>query len=330
MLVNPQRTGGFFPPVYHEDWLCIMDHLRHGEVAIAGRVAQLRYHPFTTTTRAQLEEFGDILASGLLWLVHVKRDTQMDDRDYWREATEPQFWRDILQQRAALLDELYKRLHRDQKVLPLESIQAARQRCDELSPEEFVSFMENWQDSLAKWRTRLSGLPRVDSVAKALAELGLLYTVTMHDERRSLVRYAARRIRSTMDAAELPRPVHLAGLRVPLSSRWRHVRTEPSDSRVGGVLPSSAGPLQSEAPVHSLRRLVPRPAMPGQRGSRLPRAADDTTAAVEQRWSTGRDRGLLLGRVFMLGGGSGSRAQGPAARGEQADQEDRATAASQQ
>ena len=37
MLVNPQRMRGFFPPVYHEDWLCIMDHIRLGEVAIADR-----------------------------------------------------------------------------------------------------------------------------------------------------------------------------------------------------------------------------------------------------------------------------------------------------
>ena len=27
MLVNPQRMRGFFPPVYHEDWLSIIDHL---------------------------------------------------------------------------------------------------------------------------------------------------------------------------------------------------------------------------------------------------------------------------------------------------------------
>lgn len=229
MLVNPQRVRGFFPPVYHEDWLCIMDHLRHGEVAIAGSVAQLRYQPFTTKTRAQLEEFGDILALGLLWLVHAKRDLSTDEQGYWREATRPQFWRDILEQRATLLDDLCRRLEliyrHHPRILPLQSIRAAKKRCDELSPDEFVSFMEKWLDSLTIWRTRLAGLQRTDSLTKALSELGLQHAVTMHDEPRSRVRDAARRIRSTMDVVELPRPIYRVGQRIPCLRR--HVRAKP-------------------------------------------------------------------------------------------------------
>lgn len=217
MLVDPQRMRGFFPPVYHEDWLCIMDHLRRGEVAIADRVAQLRYQPFTTKARAQLEEFGDILASGLLWLVHVKGNSSMDEQSYWREAIDQQFWHDILNQRAKLLADLAKNpelIRDDHETLPLQSIRAARRRCDELSSGEFVSFMEKWLANLTTWRTRLAGLPRAGSVSKVLAELGLQHVVTIHDERRSLARAAASKIRSTMDAAELPKPRHLAGLPV--------------------------------------------------------------------------------------------------------------------
>ncbi len=72
LLVNPQRLNGYFAPVYHEDWLCIINHLRQGEVAIGGSVGQLPYLPFTTPERAKFEEFGDILLSGLLWLVHAR------------------------------------------------------------------------------------------------------------------------------------------------------------------------------------------------------------------------------------------------------------------
>jgi hypothetical protein len=183
-MVNPQRMRGFFPPVYHEDWLFIMDHLRLGEVAIEGTVSQLHYQPFTTA-RAELEEFGDILGMGLLWLVHENGDLSTDERSYWREATNPIFWRDILRQRAALLDDLCRRLeliYRDQpKKLPLQSIRAAQKLCDGLSPDEFVSFVEEWLDSLATWRTGLTDLPRADSVAEALAELGLLHAVIIYD-----------------------------------------------------------------------------------------------------------------------------------------------------
>jgi hypothetical protein len=194
MLVNPQRMRGFFPPVYHEDWLCIMDHLRLGEVAVAGNVAQLRYRPFTTTARAQLEEFGEILALGLLWLVHAQRESLADDQSYWHRATVQHFWRDILQQRSTLLDELSKRLRHDQRISALNSVQAARTRCDELLPEEFVEFIEKWLASLAIWRVRLSCIPRAHTVTKALAELGLLDSVTVHDPPTSGMRAAARRI----------------------------------------------------------------------------------------------------------------------------------------
>jgi hypothetical protein len=232
MLVNPQRMRGFFPPVYHEDWLCIMDHLRRGEVAIAGGVAQVPYEPFTTKKRAQLEEFGDILALGLLWLVHAKRDLPVDERRYWYEATNQQFWYGILQQRATLLDDLSMRLkliyHHHPKILPLQSVRAATKRCNELSPNEFVAFMEKWLESLGTWRTRLAGLHRADSVAKALVELGLLYVVTMYDEPRPRVR--------------------------ALQGMWQHVRVEAADGlhrrlsagrdrglRLGGVIVPGGG-----------------------------------------------------------------------------------------
>ncbi len=192
MLINPQRMRGYFPPVYHEDWLFVIDHLRLGEVAIAGTVAQLPYRPFTTKARARLEEFGDILAPGLLWLVHENGDSSASERDHWRKATGPQFWRDMLRQRITLLDDLHRRLEKlDRKVAitqPLESIRAAQDRCNELSPDEFVSFVENWLESLTAWRTRLASLHRADSVAQALAELGLRRAVIIHDERRSLIR----------------------------------------------------------------------------------------------------------------------------------------------
>src|SRR5579863_1005400 len=71
LLVNPKLLNGYFAPVYHEDWLCVINHLREREVAIGGSVGQLKYQPFIAPDRATREEFGDILLSGLLWLVHM-------------------------------------------------------------------------------------------------------------------------------------------------------------------------------------------------------------------------------------------------------------------
>jgi hypothetical protein len=195
LLVNPQLLNGYFAPVYHEDWLCVINHLRDGEVAIGGSVGQLPYLPFTTPNRAQLEEFGDILLSGLLALVHARaKDTEdraqhLTDIEYWREATDPRFWKHILEQRAALLSDITTRLTGQsfENVSPLPSLQAAMQRLGELKPGEFVSFMEEWLTSLAEWRGRLSGLSqpglpyKARAIDKALSKLGLAHVVRVHE-----------------------------------------------------------------------------------------------------------------------------------------------------
>jgi hypothetical protein len=213
LLVNPQLLNGFFPPIYHEDWLCIFNHIRLGEVAIGGAVGQVPYQPFTTPVRAALEEFGDILVSGLLWLVHTRHGKRpiepasgdgnfaITDRDYWSEATTSQFWEKILRQRAALLDSIASRLKelsshsRPAPGDPLPSLRAAQLRCHQLTPEEFVSFTEKWLLNLAAWSDSLSVLPRADSVSSALGELGLSQLVRTQEAYSRLA--VARRTRWT-------------------------------------------------------------------------------------------------------------------------------------
>ena len=196
LLVNPQAVQGYFPPVYHEDWLCVMNHLRLGQVAVGGTVGQLNYKPFTPQ-RAMLEEYGDILAAGLLWLVCINEQTStmnpaVDDissvaafRDFCNEATGAQFWANILSQRSMVLDTIYRILEQRYKKAssPLRAIEAAQWRRGELRPADFVSFTEKWLNSLVEWQARLSGLPRADSVMKALTELGLSHVVRAPEAR---------------------------------------------------------------------------------------------------------------------------------------------------
>jgi hypothetical protein len=191
LLVNPQLLNGYFAPVYHEDWLCVINHLREHEVAIGGSVGQLKYLPFAAPDRAAREEFGEILLSGLLWLIHSRprmdaadRAHRISDIEYWHEATKPRFWKQILEQRAALLQDLTVRLTKNSEdPSPLSSLDAAKRRLAQLNSAEFVEFMERWLISLAEWHDRLSVLSRVDlvdkaqAIEKALAELGLAQVV---------------------------------------------------------------------------------------------------------------------------------------------------------
>jgi hypothetical protein len=195
LLVNPQLLNGYFAPVYHEDWLCVIDHLRKGEVAVGGSVGQWPYLPFTSPERAKREEFGDILLTGLLWLVHsrVRKNANIfhsvADSEYWREATEPDFWEQILKQRVALLQEVATRLKEMNLAdpLPLSSLTAAEEQLSKLEPAGFVSFTESWLTSVVEWRQQLSLLPRVNlpdkgrAIEKAVAKLGLADLVGVHE-----------------------------------------------------------------------------------------------------------------------------------------------------
>jgi hypothetical protein len=208
LLVNPQRLNGYFAPIYHEDWLCLINHLREREVAIGGSVGQLPYLPFTTPDRAKFEEFGDILLSGLLWLVHTRTRQHAEDKtravpdtECWQEATNPHFWKQILQQRAVLLKDITARLSTSYSgdPSPLPSLAAARERLGELKPGDFVAFTEKWLTSLAEWRGRLSILFRVDlvdktrAIEKALAEWGVAHVVRTHELSAQQVRKGGRR-----------------------------------------------------------------------------------------------------------------------------------------
>jgi hypothetical protein len=195
LLVDPQRLNGYFAPVYHEDWLCVINHLRKNHVAIGGSVGQLPYRPFSNPERAKFEEFGDVLLSGLLWLVHTRRGTNSEDkfhnvtdREYWREAANPGFWKPILEQRVAMLHDLTERLSGMSldNASPLPSLAVAKQRLGGLKPGDFASFTEKWLTSLAEWQARLP-VSRVDvpekgrAIEKALAKLGLAHIVRAHE-----------------------------------------------------------------------------------------------------------------------------------------------------
>lgn len=298
LLVDPQRLDGFFPPVYHEDWLCTINHLRRGEVAVGGTVGQLAYKPFTTSERARLEEFGDILASGLLWLVHARHgrsDAESGlaaaESDYWREATKSLFWEEILEQRATLLDNIASRLKSmsPHDPAPLQSVKAAQQRCAQLAATEFVSFTEKWLDSLAVWRSLLSHLRHADSVGKALAELGLSHAVRMYEAN----------------------PADASAALSPETGEAEEARPPSTQVRV-------------------LRSALIRDVLGGTARSVVSSQGRKLRDRFTQPWlSAGHGRGSRLSGVER-GGGAGGRVQRPVTGRDQAEHKDDDAASSQQ
>lgn len=213
MLVDPQRLNGFFPSIYHEDWFCIFNHVCAGSVAVGGEVEQLPYRPFSNPVRALLEEFGDIIGEGLLWLIHHKNNLTIPDTSFWAEALDGSFWRSALQRRQTLLAEITRRLLERPGTTDITNALVAvlEARVRKFAPEDFVSFVQQWLHDLEQWRVRLEKLPRADSVDKALAELGLLHDAAT-DENASAMpllndavgenEFAAGRIRNAQETQE--------------------------------------------------------------------------------------------------------------------------------
>jgi hypothetical protein len=158
----------FFPPVYNEDWLFLYDLIATGTVCLAGPVGQAVYNPFESTDRATREEFGDVLAEGLMETLHVGTGVV--------PAFGEPFWQRALDARWELHDEIQQALWRHSRADQEEmgpSLEAARRRLAQISAESLAEFVNLWRQDLIAWRQLLKSLPRVGSAASAFGLLGI-------------------------------------------------------------------------------------------------------------------------------------------------------------
>jgi hypothetical protein len=159
---------GFFPEIYNEDWLFFYDDAASERLATLGfSVRQLEYDPFADPQRAARQEFGDIIAEGLYSLLHRDRS--------WQDATR-EYWRQFLDDRRRILDEITGRLHfapADMRDEMARAIEAASKTQKAIHPGMCVKYVETWREDLHRWNKRLEGIERTGSVEDALLILGL-------------------------------------------------------------------------------------------------------------------------------------------------------------
>jgi hypothetical protein len=174
LLVDVATARSFFPAVYNEDWLFLHDGLKERAVAAAGMAEQLEYNPYMTT-RAEAEEFGDVIGEGLLRLLHW--GIQLHDAG---QAV----WRDLLDLRSEFIERILESLlpiaddnSDPQRALTaqgaLKALTAAKHRLEDIEPGACDSFVKQWRNDLVKWSERILKLPRFTSIRKALRHLEL-------------------------------------------------------------------------------------------------------------------------------------------------------------
>lgn len=170
LVVNVGRARSFFPETYNEDWLFLAPALADGRVAESGTVRQKTYNPFEDPFRAHTEEFGDVLAEGLIG--HLPRGGAATD------APTESYWDNYLGQRERFIVDTVVRCERSghptaaQAVLALETAEKARAQ---LSGDLFRMYLDKWDADREKWATRLRAAPRGLSIVAAAAELGVAW-----------------------------------------------------------------------------------------------------------------------------------------------------------
>jgi len=202
LVIDCRRIETFFPQVYNEDWLFLMEGLRRRTVARTGTASQLPYEPFADPKRAAAEEFGDILAEGLVGLLHQGVAPANATAEYWDTflLRRKSFIRRAKGQLAALRPAAATTA----ALTALMALDAAEQRRAQISSIELDRYATAWQADLRSWSDRLHVIPRVGSINGALQHLGLAEAALFSESGPQ--RTARLSPRSTVSAAALSRP----------------------------------------------------------------------------------------------------------------------------
>jgi hypothetical protein len=168
LVVDPRRINGFFPQIYNEDWLFLFDALVDRVVGFAGRVRQLRYDPFIKPQRAAGEEFGEVLAEGLMSLLHAGYTDPL--------AAGAGFWTEFLRTRGEFIASTAERIRRipdpdiEVVLLALKTAETARAN---ISAEHLAEYVRDWRSDLARWAEIRSPLRTCSSLDEGLRRLQL-------------------------------------------------------------------------------------------------------------------------------------------------------------
>ncbi|HEY0448425.1 hypothetical protein [Actinophytocola sp.] len=147
LAVGASSLTSFFPNIYNEDWFFLLGEKDLRPTSTAGTALQRPYDPFADEMRARLEELGDCLAEGLFWLFDNKKQIKDADAAYWRQALDRRISfisKVITMVKAMSPDAAQKRM--------LASVKAARGRCQLITPELCVRYLDAWQADRLTWR----------------------------------------------------------------------------------------------------------------------------------------------------------------------------------
>jgi hypothetical protein len=122
-----------FPPIYNEDWLFMFEHVRRGEVAIAGLVEQLPPRNKDLEFAAVFEEPGEILAEGMYSSLHEPES----------DVSSQAFWIRYLRSRRTFIESILETLSSDDAHIALHrALAGSLAYLEQVEASECVEFVE--------------------------------------------------------------------------------------------------------------------------------------------------------------------------------------------
>lgn len=168
IVIETSRNRSFFPDIYNEDWFYLLDTKGYLQsVATLGRALQRSYDPFRTPDRARAEEFGDVLAEGIFWLLDNDRPITEGNAEHWE---------DFLQRRRRFITHVMNLITRTRAATAdtdriVEALKAARGRCELITPQLCDRYIGAWIEDRVRWERHLDKQYRRYSLDVALKQI---------------------------------------------------------------------------------------------------------------------------------------------------------------
>ena len=200
MAVAVRRNRSFFPNIYNDDWFFVLDAgKRLQQVATVGEVLQYPYDPYRAE-RARAEEFGDVLAEGIFWVLDQGKPSSEGDLRHWGA---------FLEHRKQFIKQVRKMVASQAGIKPAErmrmqqALAAALGRCERISPEFCVAYLRALASDQDRWQRHIQQILRQprQSREEALRSLTVegatpltWYTTTCPAVRKPVLRPTTRQV----------------------------------------------------------------------------------------------------------------------------------------
>jgi hypothetical protein len=169
LLVDTTQQFNFFPKIYNEDWLFLFDWMAAARVGCFGSVRQQPYDPFEDPERAAAEEFGEVIAEGMIDLLHRRLPLI--------RLTDPDYWQAFLLRRGAFIaraaDQIAAQPPKPGHAAALFALAAAERRRSQITPAWCVNYVQMWRVDAQAWAHRIGALTTVDRFCSATDFLDL-------------------------------------------------------------------------------------------------------------------------------------------------------------